>query len=235
MAHVTAPLAEALMRYLKKQSLVVDRATFGFQAYSMAYLNDYDVMILGVEMPGLSGRAVCEKLRDKGSALPILYWYSKTCDAVERIEALQVGADVCVPDVSDFSEVLMQLRALTRRKLEWRRPVYVIQGVTVDCNQMLLYRDQQVLTLSPKEFRILEYLGSHQGKVMSRAQVLENVWGSEGYMMSNVIDVHMSRLRRKVQDAFAIDLIRTVRGEGYLMAEAVTSSPAYTSLSNLKQ
>ncbi len=235
MANRTEPLAEALMRYLRNQSVVVDRATSGFQAYSMAFLNDYDVVIIGNEMPGMNGKEVCEKLRDKGSSLPLMYWYSESSDVLDRIQALENGADVCMANCSDFSEVSTQLIALRRRKKHWKRSVYQVHGVTIDCNRMMLFSDRKQLSLSPKEFRILEYLGSHQGKVMSRSQVLENVWGSDGYALSNVIDVHMSRLRRKINHSFDVELIETVRGGGYLLREAGVISEVRTSPNSLKQ
>jgi len=210
--------ALVLAKGLREQAYAVDVAADGAAAIFQAGTTDYDAVILDVMLPQKDGFAVCRTIRDTGCAVPILMVTAR--DAVEaRIEGLDCGADDYLVKPFDFGELLARLRALIRRGRQPLLPQRLVVGpLTLDTRgRRVLVRDRDV-SLTAKEYALLEYLARRAGEVVSRGDIAEHVWDEHYDPLSNVVDVYVQRLRRKIDRAGAESLIRTRRGEGYQLA-----------------
>ena len=215
--------AQVLAKGLREQSYAVDVATDGETAIFQAGTNDYDGLILDVMLPVLDGVAVCRTIRDSGCTVPILMLTAR--DAVEsRVEGLDAGADDYLVKPYDFRELTARLRALIRRGHQPVLPERLVLGcLAIDTrSRAVIVRDREVL-LRAKEYALLEYLARRAGDVVSRADIAEHVWDEHYDPLSNVVDVYVQRLRRKLDVPGRESLIRTRRGEGYQLAPAVES------------
>jgi len=210
--HMGAVLKRALM----SKSIAVDLATDGEQAYAMATLSHYDVILLDVVMPKMDGVEVCQQLRKKGIKTPIIMLSGRGA-VPDKIKGLDSGADDYLPKPFSFSELMARIRAHTRRTETFSKSELKLRDLAVDRNTRKVKRAGKKIDLSPKEYRVLEFLMKHQGKVMSRFEILENVWGSAEANLSNVVDVHMSHLRRKIDSGVKKQMVKTVRGGGYVL------------------
>jgi two-component system, OmpR family, copper resistance phosphate regulon response regulator CusR len=200
---------------LRERSYAVDLAADGDTAIFQAGTTDYDAVILDVMLPVKDGFAVCRTIRDSGCAVPILMVTAR--DAVEaRIEGLDCGADDYLTKPFDFGELLARLRALIRRG---RRPLLPerlrVGSVVLDTRARSVSVFDQHVSLTAKEYALLEYLVRRNGDVVSRADIAEHVWDEHYDPVSNVVDVYVQRLRRKLEQAGAMSVIRTRRREGY--------------------
>jgi len=207
--------AEILARGLREQTYAVDVASDGEAAILQAAATDYDALILDVMLPRKSGMAVCRSIRESGSAVPILMLTAR--DAVEaRIEGLDCGADDYLVKPFDFGELLARLRAIVRRG---RQPIaadrVTIGALTLDTRARRAQIGARELALTAKEYALLEYLVRRAGDVVTRAEIAEHVWDEHSDPLSNVVDVYIQRLRRKIEEAGGEPPIRTRRGEGY--------------------
>jgi DNA-binding response OmpR family regulator len=209
--------AEMLAKGLREQTYAVDLASDGEVALEQAYLNDYDLIILDVMLPGKDGFEVCRQLRANGSAVPILMLTAR--DAVEdRIEGLDTGADDYLTKPFDFHELVARARALLRRGPALRPEIINIADLTIDTRARQVWRAGNLVELTAKEYALLEYLARHVNEVVSRADIAEHVWDESFDPFSNLIEVYIQRLRRKVDEDSSVKLIRTRRGEGYMLA-----------------
>ena len=207
--------AEILAKGLREHAYAVDVAGDGAAAIEQAAATDYDAVILDVMLPRQNGLAVCRTIRDSGSSVPILMVTAR--DAVEaRIQGLDCGADDYLVKPFDFGELLARLRALIRRGGQPVLPERIALGaLTLETRgRRVLVRGRE-LVLTAKEYALLEYLARRAGDVVSRADIAEHVWDEHHDPLSNVVDVYIQRLRRKIEDAGAEPPIRTRRGEGY--------------------
>ena len=218
-------LLASITRGLREASYEVDQATTGSRALEAARSQSYDVVVLDVLLPELTGLAVCEAIRSQGDRVPILMLTA--LDAVEhRIAGLDAGADDYLTKPFDFGELLARLRALTRRHAE-RPPARLTVGdLVVDTERHAVQRGEREIALTAREFALLSYLAAHAGRVVSRAELMEHVWDDHPDKYSNIIDVYASRLRRKVDDGEAVALFSTVRGIGFLLESPPASSTA---------
>ena len=208
--------ARMLAKGLREQAYAVDIAADGDAALEMAYLNDYDLIILDVMLPGKDGFQVCRELRASGSTVSILMLTAR--DAVEdRIEGLDTGADDYLAKPFDFQELLARGRALLRRGPALRPETLSIADLTIDTRARQVHRAGVPLELTAKEYALLEYLARRAGEVVTRSNIAEHVWDETFDPFSNLIEVYIQRLRRKVDDEHKIKLIRTRRGEGYIL------------------
>jgi len=207
--------AHMVAKGLREEAYAVDVATDGEAAIFQASTTDYDAVVLDVMLPKLSGIAVCRTLRDAGCAVPILMVTAR--DAVEsRIEGLDSGADDYLVKPFDFGELLARVRALIRRGRQPLLPAQLHAGpITLDTRTRQVRVGTRELTLTAKEYALLEYLVRHAGEVVGRSDIAEHVWDDQYDPMSNVVDVYVQRLRRKLDDHGGASLIRTRRGEGY--------------------
>jgi two-component system copper resistance phosphate regulon response regulator CusR len=207
--------AQVLAKGLREQAYAVDIAADGEAALFQAGTTDYDALILDLMLPRVGGLAVCRSIRAAGGAVPILMLTAR--DAVEsRIEGLDGGADDYLVKPYDFGELLARLRAVIRRG---RQPVLpermVIGSLTIDTRRRSALVRNAEIRLTAKEYALLEYLARRAGDVVSRGDIAEHVWDEHYDPMSNVVDVYIQRLRRKLEAVGQESLIRTRRGEGY--------------------
>ncbi|HWF85566.1 MAG TPA: response regulator transcription factor [Vicinamibacterales bacterium] len=210
--------ALVLAKGLREQAYAVDLAADGEAAVFQAGTTDYDAVILDVMLPLKDGFAVCRTIRESGCAVPILMVTAR--DAVEaRIEGLDSGADDYLVKPFDFGELLARLRALIRRG---RQPLLqqplIVGPLTIDTRGRRVQVRNRDVSLTAKEYALLEYLARRAGDVVSRGDIAEHVWDEHYDPLSNVVDVYVQRLRRKIDRAGAESLIRTRRGEGYQLA-----------------
>lgn len=207
--------AEVLAKGLREQAYAVDLAGDGETAVFQAATNDYDAVILDVMLPLKDGLAVCRSIRGSGCAVPILMVTAR--DAVEaRIAGLDSGADDYLVKPFDFGELLARLRAVIRRGRQPLLPERVEAGVlAIETRSRRALVGPREIPLTAKEYSLLEYLVRHAGEVVSRTEIAEHVWDEHYDPLSNVVDVYIQRLRRKLEDVGAESVIRTRRGEGY--------------------
>ena len=207
--------AEILAKGLREHAYAVDVAGDGDAAIEQAAATDYDAVILDVMLPRRSGLAVCRTIRESGSSVPILMVTAR--DAVDaRIQGLDCGADDYLVKPFDFGELLARLRALIRRGGHPLLPEHIAIGaVTLETRGRRVLVGGRELVLTAKEYALLEYLARRAGDVVSRADIAEHVWDEHYDPLSNVVDVYIQRLRRKIEDAGVEPPIRTRRGEGY--------------------
>ena len=213
--------AHVLAKGLREQTYAVDLAADGDSAVFQVGTTDYDAVILDVMLPVRDGFAVCRTIRESGCAVPILMVTAR--DAVEaRIEGLDSGADDYLVKPFDFGELLARLRALIRRGRQPLLPERLTVGpVVLDTRGRRVRVRNRAVLLTAKEYALLEYLARRAGDVVSRGDIAEHVWDEHYDPLSNVVDVYVQRLRRKLDAPGAPSLIRTRRGEGYeLSAEA---------------
>jgi DNA-binding response OmpR family regulator len=207
--------ARLLAKGLREQSYAVDVAVDGAAATFRAQTTDYDAIILDLILPKRDGLTVCRDLRAAGASVPILMLTAR--DAVQsRIAGLDSGADDYLTKPFDFSELLARLRAVIRRGV--RPPVpdrLKVGSIELDTRSRDVTRAGQKLRLTAREYALLEYFARHPRQVVGRAEIAEHVWDESYDPFSNVIDVYVQRLRRKIDDAEGESLIRTRRGEGY--------------------
>jgi DNA-binding response OmpR family regulator len=207
--------ARVLANGLREQAYAVDVTLDGESAIFQATTTDYDAVILDVMLPAKDGFAVCRAIRASGSAVPILMVTAR--DGVDsRIEGLDCGADDYLVKPFDFGELLARLRALIRRGAQPRLPERVSAGpLTVATRSRRVFVRKREVSLTAKEYALLEYFARRAGEVVSRADIAEHVWDEHYDPFSNVVDVYVQRLRRKIDRPGAESLIRTRRGEGY--------------------
>ena len=211
--------AEMLARGLREQAYAVDIAGDGEAALFRAGTADYDALILDLMLPRVNGLAVCRSIRESGNAVPILMLTAR--DEVEsRIEGLDCGADDYLVKPYDFGELLARLRAVIRRGGQPMTPERLTVGaLAIDTRRRRADVGGRELPLTAKEYALLEYLTRRAGDVVSRGDIAEHVWDEHYDPLSNVVDVYIQRLRRKLEAAGEPALIRTRRGEGYQLAD----------------
>jgi DNA-binding response OmpR family regulator len=207
--------AEVLAKGLREQAYAVDLAADGDAAVFQAATTDYDALILDIMLPRRDGLSVCRTIRRSGSTVPILMLTAR--DAVDaRIVGLDAGADDYLVKPFDFGELLARLRAVIRRGRQPLLPERVTIGpIVLETRARRALAGAKEIVLTAKEYALLEYLARRAGDVVSRSDIAEHVWDERYDPMSNVVDVYIQRLRRKLEDAGAGSLIRTRRGEGY--------------------
>ncbi|PYR61645.1 MAG: DNA-binding response regulator [Acidobacteria bacterium] len=207
--------AHVLAKGLREHAYAVDVAGDGETAVFQAGTTDYDAVILDVMLPIKDGFAVCRTIRESGCAVPILMVTAR--DAVEaRIKGLDCGADDYLVKPFDFGELLARLRALIRRGRQPLLPERLDLGpLSLDTRGRHVWVRKREVPLTAKEYALLEYLARRLGDVVSRADIAEHVWDEHYDPLSNVVDVYVQRLRRKLDRPGAQSLIRTRRGEGY--------------------
>ena len=216
--------ARVLARGLRETGYAVDLAADGAAAVFQAGTTDYDALLLDVMLPQQNGFAVCRSLRAGGCTVPILMLTA--LDAVEsRIRGLDCGADDYLVKPFDFGELLARLRALVRRGRQPLLPErWTVGPLTLDTRGRRAWMDGRELSLTAKEYALLEFLARRDGHVVGRAEIAEHVWDEHYDPLSNVVDVYIQRLRRKLDQPGADSIIRTRRGEGYQLA--ARSTPA---------
>jgi DNA-binding response OmpR family regulator len=206
--------ARLLCRGLQEEGFVVDVAHSGEDADETAAVKDYDAIVLDWLLPGKDGLAVCRELRARGVSTPILMLTAR--DALDdRVRGLNSGADDYLTKPFAFAELLARLHAILRRSDLIRPLVLAVADLTLDPASHRVTRAGVPVSLTPKEYAILEVLMRHAGEVVTRARLAEAVWADEQDSLTNLVDVHVSHLRRKLDREGEPTLIHTVRARGY--------------------
>jgi two-component system copper resistance phosphate regulon response regulator CusR len=210
-------VARFLAKGLREQSYAVDLAGDGEQALYQARENDYDLMILDVMLPLKDGYAVCKEVRARGFRHPILMLTAR--DAVDdRVAGLDSGADDYLTKPFDFKELLARIRALLRRPREIRPEVMRAGDLVLNTGNHTAMRRGRAISLTAKEYALLEFLMQRPNRIVNREQIAQHVWDENFDPFSNVIDVYVRRLRAKIEEGADRPLIHTRRGEGYLFS-----------------
>lgn len=213
--------ADYLIKGLSESGYVVDRAADGREGLYMALGQAYDAMIVDRMLPGLDGLSIVQAIRAQGKRTPVLI-LSALGEVDDRVKGLRAGGDDYLTKPYAFSELLARLEAVLRRGSA--QPIdrhLKVADLEMDLLSRTVKRASKPIELQPREFRLLEYLMRHAGQVVTRTMLLEGVWDYHFDPQTNVIDVHVSRLRQKIDKGFDRPLLHTVRGAGYtLRAEA---------------
>ncbi|VVB45162.1 DNA-binding response regulator in two-component regulatory system with CusS [Beijerinckiaceae bacterium RH AL1] len=213
--------AQYLVKAFRESGHVADAARDGLEGYDMARDESYDVLIVDRMLPRMDGLSLIGGLRAQKVATPVLI-LSALGQVDDRVKGLRAGGDDYLPKPYAFSELLARTEALARRKSNGNgeETVYRVGGLELDRLAHKLTRDGKEIVLQPREFRLLEYLMKHHGQVVTRTMLLENVWDYHFDPQTNVIDVHISRLRAKIDKGFDPPLLQTVRGTGYTIRDS---------------
>ena len=222
------PLRASITRGLQEAAYTVEQAATGTAALGLSEQGPWDAIILDVLLPGLNGVDVCRAIRGRGDRVPILMLTA--LDAVEhRIAGLDAGADDYLTKPFDFGELLARLRALTRRSTDSVTPIVVVGDLVIDTERHTVRRGEREMTLTATEFAFLLLLARHAGKVVSRAELMAQVWDDTKNTYSNIIDVYASRVRRKLDDGESTPMFTTLRGTGFILQAA--AAPVTAALS----
>lgn len=206
-------LAENIKRYLESETFVVTAVHDGKEGFEKAMTQDFDLLILDINLPGMDGYLICSMLRQRKKNIPILMLTARTKQQ-EVVLGLNLGADDYISKPFDMDELLARIRALLRRRTDERHPVLKARNVEVDTNARQVRRKGKPVALAPKEYALLEYLLRHRGAAQDRPSILEHVWGSrDDLLFSQTVDVHIAYLRRKLGK----DFIHTLPGKGYMI------------------
>src|SRR6476620_3296880 len=215
-------LRESIARGLREASYAVDDAPDGGKAVFLAAVNEYDAIILDVVMPIRDGVDVCREIRRKGVHAPVLMLTAR--DTVDdKIKGLDAGADDYLTKPFDFGELLARLRALVRRRGDVLPEQLSVADLVVDTQRHVARRGQREIALTAKEYSLLEHLVRNAGRIVTRSEINAHVWDDNHDPFSNLIDVYVSRLRRKVDGGERVALISTRRGVGYMLSAPGTS------------
>jgi heavy metal response regulator len=211
-------IADFIRKGLSESGYAVDVAYDGDEALDWPTVADFDLIILDVMLPVRDGIQVCRELRRRGVRTPVLMLTAR--DAVEdRVRGLDSGADDYLVKPFAFAELLARLRALSRRQPAVLQRVLKVGDLVLDTVTRKVERQSSSIELTAKEYAILEYLMRHPNQVLTRTMIAEHVWNYDFDNASNVIDVHIRNLRRKIDEPFSGKLIQTMRGAGYVISD----------------
>jgi len=207
-------LSAVIKRGLLEEAYAVDLAYDGEEGEYMAEVNPYDLIILDIMLPGKDGIEVCRELRSKKVNTPVLMLTAK--DTVEdRVKGLDVGADDYLVKPFAFNELLARVRAILRREGMSKSPELRVADLTLDTLTRQVWRGERPIELTTKEYVILEYFMRHPNVVITRTMIEEHAWDYDFDSLSNLVDVYIRRLRRKIDGEGEASLIQTIRGAGY--------------------
>ena len=211
-------VADIIERGLKAERYAVDVCHDGTQGWETANAYDYDLIILDLMLPGLSGTEILERVRRKNSQVPILILTARdsTDDKVTNFER---GADDYLTKPFAFAELLVRVKALLRRGPVNRSSVLRVGDLEIDRLSQKVKRAGKKIELTGKEYGLLEYLATHPGRVFSRTMIIEHVWDQSFQGLTNIVDVYVRHLREKIDDPYTHKLLRTVRGVGYSLSD----------------
>ncbi len=211
-------VASFIRKGLEEEHYAVDLALDGTEGLHLAETHPYDLIVLDLMLPGLDGFRFVQRLREGGIDTPILILTAR--DSVEsKVRGLDLGADDYLTKPFAFAELLARVRALLRRGKPHTPPVLRVADLTLDPAARRVTRAGKVIELTPKEFALLEYLMRHAGRVLTRTMILEHVWDQSFDSYTNVVDVYINYLRKKIDHGFEPRLIHTVRSVGYVLRE----------------
>lgn len=213
-------LQNIIKKRLLKEHYSVDACGDGLEALDYLAVSPYDAVILDIMLPGLSGIDVLKRIRAEGSQVPVLFLTAR--DGIDdRVAGLDCGADDYLVKPFAFEELLARIRVMLRRTGGHTTDELTLADLTVDLKSHQVSRGGKIIELSGREYAILEYLMRNQGHVLSRSQIEQHVWSFDYEGGSNMVDVYIRYLRKKIDEGFPQKLIHTVRGAGYVMRAEV--------------
>lgn len=209
-------VGQYVKRGLEEAQYIADLVANGAEALDLITVGQYDLVVLDLRLPGMTGLEVLRTLRDRGHTVPVLVLTAQ--DSVEfKVDALRAGADDYVTKPFAFEELLARIEALSRRPRQLSARVLTVADLVVDLDAREVRRGTRQIELTPKEYTVLEYLMRHAGRVMSRTLITEYAWDYHFDPGTNIVDVVINRLRKKVDAGFDQKLVHTVRGIGYVV------------------
>jgi DNA-binding response OmpR family regulator len=211
-------VADIIERGLKAERYAVDVCHDGQNGWEMANAYAYDLIILDLMLPGLSGTEILQKIRSKNQQVPILILTARDGMA-DKIKNFETGADDYLTKPFAFAELALRIKALLRRGPVNRSSVLRVADLEIDRLSQTVRRAGKKIELTAKEFGLLEYLATHPGRVFSRTMIIEHVWDQSFQGLTNIVDVYVRHLREKVDDPYPVKLLRTVRGVGYSLSD----------------
>jgi two-component system copper resistance phosphate regulon response regulator CusR len=215
-------VADLIVRGLKAERFAVDVTHDGTSAWDLASAYDYDLVILDLMLPGLSGSEILQKIRVKSQLVPIIILTA--CDAMtDKVKCFEAGADDYLTKPFAFAELLLRVKALLRRGPVNRSSVLRVADLEIDRLSQNVRRGGRKIELTSKEYGLLEYLATNPGRVFSRTMIIEHVWDQSFQGLTNIVDVYVRHLREKIDDPFPVKLLRTVRGVGYSLSDGSPS------------
>lgn len=212
------PLALRIQKILQDEHYTAEVAFDGNEGLEQALIEDYDLLILDVMLPGMDGFQILKELRNDGNSVPVLFLTAKT-QLEDKVSGLDLGADDYLTKPFAVPELLARVRSLLRRKSDAKSSVISVAGIQIDTATHSVRKNGKDVNLTAKEYSILEFLLYNQNHVVSRMSIAEHVWGDnlDMFTMTNFVDVHIKNLRKKIGDDK--NLIKTVRGVGYMLKD----------------
>jgi DNA-binding response OmpR family regulator len=218
-----ADLAQFIRKGLKEEHYVVDVAADGEAGLALALDNSYDLMILDIMLPKLDGLSLCRRIRDKGISTPVLLLTARN-NVETKVSGFDTGADQFMPKPFAFAELLARIRALLRRGSSQQIVHLQAADLRLDPASHRVWRAGQEISLTNKEYALLEFLLRNKNRVLTRTAIIEHVWDISYDPMTNIVDAHIRALRAKIDRDFSPPLIATVRGAGYMLEEPDAST-----------
>ena len=213
------PLQKSLQQGLKEAGYAVDVTGDGEEGLWYSRSNDYDVIILDLMLPGMDGLSILRKIREEGRQSHVLILTAKG-DLEDKVNGLNLGADDYLIKPFAFDELLARVRALVRRSYRKKRPQIEVEDMRIELSTQKVYRSGREITLTLREYALLEYLAMRAGEIVSRTDIWEHVYEFNSTASSNVVDVYVGYLRKKTGQKGKPELIHTVRGRGYMLGAA---------------
>jgi len=211
-------LNRIIAKQLKVSGYSVDCAINGEEAYDLISMTDYDAAVFDVMMPKIDGFSLLRKIRNEGNNLPVLFLTAR--DSIEdRVEGLDIGADDYLVKPFAFEELLARIRVLIRKNSVSNSNIITVGDLTVDISSRKVTRSGKDISLSAKEYELLQYLAVNNGIVLSREKIEDHIWNYDYEGGTNVVDVYIRYLRKKIDEGYDKKLIHTVRGMGYVLRE----------------
>ena len=216
-------LSAGIARGMRAEGFAVDTVADGFDGEETAWIEPYDGIILDLMLPGQDGIQICENLRRRKVGTPILILTS-LADVDEKVRALDAGADDYLTKPFAFAELMARVRAMVRRGAAQTQTTLTVGDLSLDTDRRVAIRDGQVIELSAREYALLYHLMQNVDKVLSRTQIIEKVWDMNYEPESNIVDVYVSSLRKKIDRDFETPLLHTVIGQGYRFGLPLSST-----------
>jgi two-component system copper resistance phosphate regulon response regulator CusR len=214
-------VADIIERGLKAERFAVDVCHDGQQGWEMANAYDYDLLILDLMLPGLTGTEILDRVRRANTQVPILILTAR--DGMgDKVSNFEHGADDYLTKPFAFAELVVRIKALLRRGPVNRSSVLRVGDLEIDRLSQKVRRAGKKIELTSKEYSLLEYLATHPGRVFSRTMIIEHVWDQSFQGLTNIVDVYVRHLREKIDEPFEAKLLRTVRGVGYSISDEET-------------
>lgn len=207
-------IANSIKKGLEQESFAVDVAFTGNQGYDLASSENYDLIILDVMLPEISGIEICKKLRAENNHTPILILTARG-QTSDKVEGLNSGADDYLTKPFAFEELLARIKALSRRPKNSTGSTYEVADLSLNTLTYEVKRENKKINLSSKEFALLEYLMRNNNQVVSKDQIIEHVWDYDADILPNTVEVFVGYLRNKIDKGYERSLIQTIRGFGY--------------------